>query len=355
MPLVLIPEGIYQVEMETQLRSTGYTNICIVPMMAVVWQYGLKDRTDIETIFDNPASHFVLFRADWQTESLWHIMLQPLGIPVDCFCELGVAPEETFEGLPLKTLGELQQGGSDGDAPYFIVMDAISQECLERAGITEERMIRFVFTDALQYFDETVNPYRGEGQEVFIDGGVLDLNSSRAFLKYCHGDCAKIYAFEPSERNLELCRKVLARDSALADVVALIPKGLWSKTTTLLFRGNKLFNGASRFVDANDNDKKSWSDDDIKVPVTSIDEVLQGERVTFIKFDIEGSELEGLKGARKTIETYHPTLAISIYHKPQDIIELPEYIKGIAPGYRFYLRSYEEDTIETVLYGIWPK
>ena len=154
---------------------------------------------------------------------------------------------------------------------------------------------------------------------------------------------------------MELCRKVLARDSALADVVALIPKGLWSKTTTLLFRGNKLFNGASRFVDANDNDKKSWSDDDIKVPVTSIDEVLQGERVTFIKFDIEGSELEGLKGARKTIETYHPTLAISIYHKPQDIIELPEYIKGIAPGYRFYLRSYEEDTIETVLYGIWPK
>jgi len=68
--------------------------------------------------------------------------------------------------------------------------------------------------------------------------------------------------------------------------------------------------------------------------------------------DIEGSELEALKGAEETIKKYHPVLAISAYHKPEDIVELPAYIRSIDPEYKFYLRSYHLEFTEIVLYAI---
>lgn len=89
------------------------------------------------------------------------------------------------------------------------------------------------------------------------------------------------------------------------------------------------------------------------ISTTSIDMIAGGEPVTFIKMDIEGAELEALKGAQETIKKYRPTLAISIYHRPQDIVELPEYIKTLIPEYKLYLRNYHLDHTETVLCAIY--
>ncbi|GHT02451.1 hypothetical protein AGMMS50276_32370 [Synergistales bacterium] len=64
--------------------------------------------------------------------------------------------------------------------------------------------------------------------------------------------------------------------------------------------------------------------DAMEVEVCSIDETI-GTLVTFIAMDIEGSELEALKGAERTIRNYMPKLAISIYHKIEDFWEIPLY------------------------------
>ena len=71
-----------------------------------------------------------------------------------------------------------------------------------------------------------------------------------------------------------------------------------------------------------------------------------------IKMDIEGAETEALKGAKMIIKRDKPVLAISIYHKPEDIIELPELISDIHEGYKFYLRHYSLSWYDTVLYAI---
>ena len=66
-----------------------------------------------------------------------------------------------------------------------------------------------------------------------------------------------------------------------------------------------------------------------------------GGKVTFINADIEGGELDLLKSMRNIIAKYRPVLAICVYHKASDLIEIPQYIKEIDDSYCYILRKYE--------------
>jgi len=78
-----------------------------------------------------------------------------------------------------------------------------------------------------------------------------------------------------------------------------------------------------------------------------------GNKATIIKMDVEGAELEALKGAYNTIKNYKPRLAICVYHKPSDIIDIPGFILQINDGYKLYLRHHRADIADdTVLYAI---
>ena len=74
--------------------------------------------------------------------------------------------------------------------------------------------------------------------------------------------------------------------------------------------------------------------------------------VTFIKMDIEGAELEALKGSREILKRYRPRLAISLYHKKEDLEEIPVYIKELVSEYKLYIRHYSNAGVETVLYAV---
>jgi len=76
------------------------------------------------------------------------------------------------------------------------------------------------------------------------------------------------------------------------------------------------------------------------------------EPVTYIKMDIEGAELNALKGAANTIKKNKPRLAICVYHKPEDILEIPVFLSELVPSYQFYLRHHSQYYIETVLYAV---
>ena len=76
------------------------------------------------------------------------------------------------------------------------------------------------------------------------------------------------------------------------------------------------------------------------------------EKVSFIKMDIEGAELPALNGAEKIIQRHKPKLAVCVYHKREDLITIPQYIKSIVPEYKFYLRVHFPYASELVLYGV---
>jgi FkbM family methyltransferase len=90
---------------------------------------------------------------------------------------------------------------------------------------------------------------------------------------------------------------------------------------------------------------------DARVQCVSIDNVIPGFFPTFINMDIEGAELEALKGAERTIRESRPDLAICTYHCPSHLWEIPLYLDGLGLGYRFYLRNYTSFVGETVLYA----
>lgn len=183
-----------------------------------------------------------------------------------------------------------------------------------------------------QYFDDVL---RFQDGEVFVDGGCFDFETSKKLLSKCSVE--KIYVFEPDSYNVKKVKSEVQKMNL--SNVEIFNAGMWECNTTLRFN--------SQGSIMSKVDEKG--DDEIKV--VSLDEVVEG-RVTFIKMDIEGSELKALKGAERTIKQYKPKLAISIYHKLEDIIEIPEYIMSIVPEYKFYIRHYSLNEAETVLYAV---
>ena len=172
--------------------------------------------------------------------------------------------------------------------------------------------------------------------EIIVDTGCYDGMTALRFLEWGGSKIKHIYSLEFDPANAVKCEETL---KPYADRVTLVKKGAWDKDEVMHVRtsGNA---GSSIYTKG-----------DTEVYLTTIDNIVQDERVTFIKMDIEGAELKALMGARNTIIKNHPRLAICAYHKQSDLYELPEYILSLVPEYKFLLRHYDSYSEETVLYA----
>lgn len=260
-----------------------------------------------------------------------------------CLCDRDIHKQKTgWNGynviLPEKLLADYQE--------YYVLISTTGfqkeiYEFLIRSGWNQDKIFNVgAVMDELyqqQYFDqEIMKPCQNE---VFVDGGCYDCSTDRLFIEWCGGRYKKIYSFEPDIKNYEKC-KVIAKNIYNME---LFNKGLWSREDILSFEGSG--SQGSRIIEVK-------ARNDTTVSVAAIDEVVGNDKVTFIKMDIEGAELEALKGAKNTISKRHPKLTISIYHKPEDIWEIPAYILSLSEDYRFYIRHYQLSKNETILYAV---
>lgn len=71
-----------------------------------------------------------------------------------------------------------------------------------------------------------------------------------------------------------------------------------------------------------------------------------------MKLDVEGEELNTLKGAFDFIYLYKPFISVCIYHKPVDLWEIPLFIHENFPHYKLYLRHHSKGKFETILYAV---
>lgn len=198
-----------------------------------------------------------------------------------------------------------------------------------------------------KYFDARIVRYKNHERLMdcgaFIGDTMLLLekkwknwNNKNALLQVC--------CWEPDEYNAIKLKKTLSGIAGrhcnfLYDIVK---RAAWNENTELLFDGGVDY--ASKITD----------DGNMRVKATTIDEVAKtwGGKISFIKMDIEGAEPEALEGARKTITSDHPTIAVCIYHTDEQMLSLIEYMHKNYPFYKLYVRHYARAWTETVLYAV---
>ena len=174
-------------------------------------------------------------------------------------------------------------------------------------------------------------------REVFVDGGAYTGDTLLTFMRLTGGKFARCCAFEPDPATAEKLKATVAKRGLRG--VTVHNKGLWSAPAALPFA---VWHGTSASAVSDGGE--------VSVEADTVDRAAPD--ATFIKLDIEGAELEALKGAAETIRRNRPKLAVCVYHKPGDLFEIPLFIKSLVPEYRFYLRQHQPVACETVLYAV---
>lgn len=197
----------------------------------------------------------------------------------------------------------------------------------------------------LQYFDGDF--YDLSKVSCIVDCGAFDGDS---FLSFCSayndltgndfvGDA---YLLDPDTDNQ---KKIMNNCRCCVANVMQLQVGAWHEQGTMSFQTDFRFGTAGKITLSNVGN--------VIVKVDKIDNILQGNRVDFIKMDIEGAELNALRGAKESIIKYHPVLAVCAYHKREDLLELPRYISSLCSKYKFYIRAYGGPySIELVLFAV---
>ena len=206
-----------------------------------------------------------------------------------------------------------------------------------------ENIVNYKLTGKIEYLfnadsneAETMkNLLCAEHIQSYIDLGAYNGDTIRALDKYAP-QLENIIALEPDSRNY---RKLCEYAQSVSDRLNIkaYNVGAWSHKDTLLFdrSGNRNSNlGGSIPMGKT-----------VQVEVNSVDNIIkdlaneQFNKIDYVKYDVEGSEKEALIGSTETIQRFLPSLLVSVYHRSEDIFELPIMLHKISAEYSLYLRK----------------
>lgn len=192
--------------------------------------------------------------------------------------------------------------------------------------------------DGTQYFIPEL-PIRPD--EAFVDVGAYDGDTLRSFLlNLPHGmlhQTIQYYALECDAENYSALQHNVEQLKCPFQT-EIYPFALWDQKEELCFSGD----GTSGVIDNNGCRV---------VQAGRLEDILPQKKITWIKMDIEGAEMRALNGCAAKIQADKPRLSICVYHKPEDLYEIPRYIKSLRSDYRFLLRHHSDEEFETVLYA----
>lgn len=186
-----------------------------------------------------------------------------------------------------------------------------------------------------QYFPKDIPFINADRPINYLDLGAFDGDGVRQMAKRKLSPSTYI-ALEPEINNFRLL--CLTAKSAAFPVTCL-PLAASNFERIIYFSSSA--DGSSASVDGQQ-----------PVQTVAIDSILHSQSVSHVKFDIEGSELDALHGLSETIRKHHPALAISVYHKPEDVWHIFEHVDGLGIYRDFYIRTYGHQTFDTILYCI---
>jgi FkbM family methyltransferase len=189
----------------------------------------------------------------------------------------------------------------------------------------------FIDAQSRQYFEPFLNLKSND--EVFVDIGSYDGYTTQQFLNRCPKYGA-IHVFEPEPSNMAVVKERL---KDYKDIF-YYPYGAHSEEKSFALTSA----GSASSLCANG---------DLTINLVRIDDVIH-QPFSFLKMDIEGSELEALRGGSNSIRACQPRLAVGVYHKVDDFWRIPNFVLSINENYKIYLRHYTEGVTETVMFFV---
>lgn len=177
--------------------------------------------------------------------------------------------------------------------------------------------------EAYQYFDPNI--IHLNDQEVFVDCGAYIGETTKAFLDLTNEKYKSIYCFEPIPRSFKMLSeiansKITCYQAGVGSVNGYLNlKGFPYGLTTATFEHTEKI---TTF-------KQLQIDDNIL------------EKITMVKMDIEGMELETIKGMKEHIKHYHPKLAIAAYHCTHDPVFIIDQLRRYTDNYDYHIRHYD--------------
>ena len=245
-------------------------------------------------------------------------------------CEL-YAPDVPVFGETLFTIEFYEENRSRFEAVYNSLADEESKRIYENViSYKLSGDIKYLWdseSDKAQVYEEILDCQKIKS---YLDLGAYNGDTIKEMLLY-NPNLQKAVALEPDARNFRKLTEYAQNVESCE--IKCINAGAWCENTTLLF-------DASGNRNAGIVSKGNIVSKIKEVSVVTVDSVLDGASVDYIKYDVEGSEKEALIGSAQTIKAHSPKLLVSLYHRSEDLFALPELIKELNPDYSLYLRRF---------------
>lgn len=205
-----------------------------------------------------------------------------------------------------------------------------------RLGIDPE-YASFRHTEA-QYFNALTVPALKGRRLTYIDGGAFDGDSHRELRSVM--SVGEAYLFEPDPANY---RALIENSKGFDSGLHCLPLALSDGYRVLSFGG-----GTGESSAISDSGGQS-------IATVSLDQFLPHKSIDFLKLDIEGAEADAVNGAKEVLQRSQPVVAMSLYHKANDIASLPLQLKQILPDHKLHILQHMYNSFESVLYAIPSK
>lgn len=194
-------------------------------------------------------------------------------------------------------------------------------------------IVTYKLTGKLEYLESAYSDkaelYRflsGNSFATIIDAGAYNGDTIRDAKLY-FPNLKKVYAIEPDNKTFKKLQRYCEAETDIC--INAINAAVLDKSGETGFFGSGNRNSSI-------SSTSSYEYKTATVNTVKIDDITD-EKIDYIKYDVEGAELEALRGSERTINEHRPVLLVSAYHRSVDIFSLVNYVSDVHSFYDIYL------------------